>query len=123
MMTVCGAGSSGPTQTLIYGVVVESVNVSVLAYVPVRSASVELTCCRNVIATGSLDTGLDHVLRTVGAEEPPTSAAALPALACSGEGSENVPLTRWPVAVADGSATDSVASPAVEMTLADCAAV
>ena len=55
----------------------------------------------------------------VGADEPPTGwNAAEPAATCSGDGSENVPLTRRPVAVEDGSATDSVASPAVEITVA-----
>jgi hypothetical protein len=44
--------------------------------------------------------------------------AALRARACSGCGSENAPLTRWPVAVSLGSATLSVASPAVEITAA-----
>src|SRR3954462_15785486 len=38
-------------------------------------------------------------------------------------GSENAPLTRCPVAVAAGSATLRVASPAVEMTFADVLAV
>jgi hypothetical protein len=42
----------------------------------------------------------------------------VPTRAVSACGSENVPLTRWPVAVALGSATLSVASPAVEMTVA-----
>src|SRR3954471_11461635 len=44
--------------------------------------------------------------------------AALRARACNACGSENAPLTRWPVAVGLGSATLSVASPAVETTLA-----
>ena len=44
--------------------------------------------------------------------------AALRARACSNCGRENVPLTRWPVAVELGSATLRSASPAVEMTLA-----
>ena len=65
-----------------------------------------------------------YVSSVAGAAEPPTGANA-PALAaaCSGDGSENVPLTRWPVAVALGSATDSAASPAVEITLAVVVAV
>ena len=40
------------------------------------------------------------------------------ARACSGDGSENAPLTSWPVAVDAGSATLSVASPAVETVVA-----
>ena len=45
------------------------------------------------------------------------------AFACSAEASENVPLTRRPVALVLGSETLSVASPAVEMTLAVVLAV
>ena len=45
-------------------------------------------------------------------------AAGLVADAFSADGSENVPLTRWPGRVALGSATLSSASPAVEITLA-----
>ena len=41
------------------------------------------------------------------------------AVACRTAGSENAPLTRWPVAVEDGSATVSAALPAVEITPAD----
>jgi hypothetical protein len=40
-----------------YGVVVDSVNVSVLAYVPVRRASVAPMCWLNAIGTTSLETG------------------------------------------------------------------
>ena len=40
-----------------YGVVVDRVNVSVLLYVPVRSASLAPIACLNVIATASLETG------------------------------------------------------------------
>ena len=43
---------------------------------------------------------------------------ALVAATCSGCASENVPLIRRPVANGLGSATLSVASPAVEMTFA-----
>ena len=42
----------------------------------------------------------------------------LVALACSACGRANEPLTRWPVAVVLGSATERIASPAVEMTFA-----
>ncbi len=44
--------------------------------------------------------------------------SGLVAEAFSADGSENVPLTRWPVNVELGSATLSGESPAVEMTLA-----
>ena len=44
--------------------------------------------------------------------------AALIARACTAAGSENVPLTRWPVATLDAVGDDSVASPAVEITFA-----
>ena len=44
-------------------------------------------------------------------------------MTCTGLASANAPLTSLPVAVADGSETLSVASPAVEMTLAVEAAV
>src|SRR3954471_3120532 len=106
-----------------YGVVVLSVNVSVLLYVPVRSASVLLTVWLSVIVTGSLLIGAFQVSSGVGADEPPTAdiaaAVALPgllALTCSFCGRANAPLTSWPVFVALGSATDSAASPAVEIT-------
>src|SRR3954468_6492607 len=112
-----------------HGVVVDSVNVRVLLYAPVRSASLAPIACENVIVTESLDTGALYVSRGVGAEEPPTLAsappvpAALVAFACRADGSENDPFTRWPVAVEDGSATESVASPADEMTVAEEVAV
>ena len=44
-----------------YGVVVDSVNVSVFEYAPVRSASVAPMCCLNAIVTGSLETGAVQV--------------------------------------------------------------
>ena len=56
-------------------------------------------CCLNAIVTASLATGavqVDFEIET-----------------CSGDGSVNAPLARWP-----GSLTLSVASPAVEITLA-----
>ena len=87
-----------------YGVVVDRVNVSVLEYAPVRSASVAPMCCLNAIVTGSLETGAVQV--------------ALLNATCSGSGSVNVPFVRWP-----GSDTVSAASPAVEMTLAVVVAV
>ena len=40
-----------------YGVVVDSVNVSVLLYAPVRSASLAPMCCWNASVTASLLTG------------------------------------------------------------------
>ena len=74
--------------------------------------------------TASLDTGPPYVSSVVGLDEPPTGANALPvpfalvALAVTGFGSENEPFTRRPVAFELGSATLSVASPAVEITFA-----
>src|SRR4051794_30853258 len=105
-------------------------NVSVLVYEPVRSGSEARIVCLKPIVAGSLETGLTQLARTVGALEPPTAANA-PAGPAAGEEpwaisgwlSENVPLTSLPVAVADGSATDRVASPAVEITVADVCAV
>ena len=76
-----------------------SVNVSVLLYEPVRSGSVRLMSCLNVMSTLSLETGAVH--------------ADFENETRSGSASENAPLVRCP-----GSDTDSVASPAVEMTLA-----
>ena len=82
----------------------DNVNVSVLLYVPVRSGSLALIDCLNAIATASLEVGPAH--------------ADLPSSTRSGSGSVNAPLVRWP-----GSLTDSVASPAVEVTVADVDAV
>ena len=45
---------------LAYGVVVDSVNVSVFAYEPVRSGSVAPMCCLKPMLTGSLETGAVH---------------------------------------------------------------
>src|SRR5688572_29430262 len=80
--------------------------------------------CWNATVAMSLVTGAPYVSTAVGAAAPPTSAnappvpAGLDAFTWSADGSENAPLTRCPVAVGDGSATLSVASPAVEMTVA-----
>ena len=74
-------------------------------------------------ATASLEVGADHVFSAVGVAEPPTGANAPPPLACSVCGRANVPLTSLPVAVLLGSATDRVASPAVEITVAVVEAV
>src|SRR5262249_11515566 len=82
-----------------YGVVVDSVNVIVLLYEPVRSASVESMCCLKPIVTGSLETGAVQAL--------------LDSSTTSDDGRENDPLVMWP-----GSEYVSAASPAVEMTLA-----
>src|SRR4051794_25257823 len=86
------------------GVVVESVNVSVFEYGPVRSASVAPMCWRNVIATAALETGPVHAAGAISTR--------------SASGSANAPFIRCP-----GSLTDSIASPAVETTLAAVAAV
>ena len=51
-----------------YGVVVLSVNVSVLLYAPVRSASLApIDCLKSTVRT-SLDAGPVHVTTVVGAE-------------------------------------------------------
>ena len=95
---------------------------------PERSASEAPTCCRNSSATASLLTGAFQVSRFNGLADEPTLLNAVPVVpafvprACSADGSENAPLTRWPVAVEDGLVTLSSASPAVEMTFAVVAA-
>src|SRR3954447_11912347 len=94
---------------LCYGVVVLSVNVSVLEYAPVRSASLAAIDCVNVTGTDSLEVGADQVLMV---PRPP-----------SGDVRAKAPLTSRPVAVVLGSATLSVASPAVEITVAVVPAV
>src|SRR4051812_28646962 len=87
-----------------YGVVVLRVNVSVLLYVPVRSGSLAAIDCLNVTGTDSLEVGAIQVL--------------IVPRPCSGWVRANAPLTSLPVLAALGSATLSVASPAVEMTVA-----
>ena len=93
-----------------YGVVVLRVNVSVLLYVPVRSGSLAAIDCLNVIGTDSLEVGAVHVL--------------IVPRPCSGDASAKRAVDQ----VAGGgrvlgSATLSVASPAVEMTVAVVLAV
>src|SRR4051794_5042525 len=61
-----------------YGLVVDSVYVSVLEYGPVRIGSVALIACVNVTVTTSLETGALYVLST---PRPP-----------NGEASVNAPL-------------------------------
>src|SRR3954454_19016118 len=118
------AGQSRRDPPKRYGVVVDSVNVSDLLYVPVRNGSFEFTSCENSSVSASFDTGALHVSRFSGEADEPTLLNAVPVLdalrarACSGCGRMNVPLTRWPVPNELGSATLSSASPAVEMTFA-----
>ena len=88
---------------------VESVNVSVLLYVPVRSASLAPIACLNVIVTWSLETGPVHV--------------DFENCTCTGWASVKEPLTSLPVLVELGSDTLRVASPALEITLAVVLAV
>src|SRR3954451_6725574 len=113
-----------PSARINYGVVVDNVNVSVFEYDPVRSGSLEFTSWLNCSETASFDTGALHVSRFSGEALEPTLLYAVPVLlalrarACSGCGSEKVPLTRWPVAKLLGSSTESSASPAVEVTVA-----
>src|SRR4051812_15264701 len=87
-----------------YGVVVGRGDGSGLLYVPVRRASLAPICCLNVTVATSLDAGAEYVLTT---PRP-----------CSGWGSAKGPLSRWPGLLVLGSATLSVASPAVETTVA-----
>src|SRR4051794_37003226 len=107
-----------------YGVVVDSVKVSALEYVPVRRASLALTSCENSSVTASLEIGAVQLSRFSGEAEEPTLAyvvlvlAALRARTCRNCGRGNAPLTRGPGAGELGSATLSCASPAVETTLA-----
>src|SRR5262245_36079023 len=98
--------------------VVDRVNVRVLEYDPVRSASLAPIVCLKLTVTDSLEVGAVQLLSSVGAALPPTGANAPPAFACRACGNENVPLTRCPVATDDGSATLKAASPAVEITFA-----
>src|SRR4029077_13569044 len=75
-----------------YGFVVDSVNVSVLLYVPLRSGSLLPIDCLNSIVTGSLDTGARQVNRFSGDALEPMLLNAVPvvsafvARACSGCG-------------------------------------
>src|SRR5689334_5888179 len=88
----------------LYGFVVDSVNVNVREYVPVRSASLAPIGCVNVMFDVACDTGPDQLLGAIAT--------------CSGCGSVNAPLARWP-----GSDTLSAASPAVDTTSAVVVAV
>ena len=56
----CARPPRGRARRRTYGFVVESVNVSVRLYAPVRRASLAPMCWRNVIAIGSLETGPVH---------------------------------------------------------------
>src|SRR4051794_4928011 len=77
-------------------------------------------CCRKPSATTSLLIGPGYVNSASGAPAVVLSGANAPvfARACSGSVSAKVPLTSRPVATLLGSLTDSVASPAVEITVA-----
>ena len=92
-----------------------------------RSASLAPIDCVNRTCTGSLETGADQVVRVSGVPlTVPAPAEVLPGLvptAFSAVGRLNAPLTRRPGALLLGSVTDSVASPAVEMTFALVVAV
>src|SRR5436190_8609628 len=81
----CAAGgvSVFVNRLLAQGVVVESVNVRVFAYVPVRNASLAPIDCLNAIVTASLEVGADQLFSSVGADEPPTGANAVPTADCS----------------------------------------
>ena len=97
----------------------DSVNVSVLLYVPVRNASLAAIDCWKPTDTTSLLAGPAYDFNGVGLDEPPTGAnAPPPALAWTDCASAKLPLTSLPVFVGLGSATVSVASPAVLVTVA-----
>src|SRR5689334_20314636 len=79
-----------PMFSVHQGVVVLSVNVSVLLYEPVRSASLAPMCCLRLTATASLEVGAVQLLSVVGVAL--TSANAPPALACTALGRTNALL-------------------------------
>ncbi len=85
-----------------------------------RSASLAPMDCLNETVTVSLETGAVQEVSTSGlalmAPKTPFGALAVVALAWRACGSENVPLTSLPGLLVLGSATESAASPAVEMT-------
>src|SRR4051812_44886377 len=81
-----------------YGLVVESVNVSVAAYVPVRSASFASMCCANPMSNTSFDPGAPQP------RGPPTP--------CGGDASETAPLVGWSAPEPDGAASPAVDAPA-----------
>ena len=67
--TTTGRRRDAPAPRLagpLYGFVVESVNVSVLLYVPVRSGSLAPIDCLKPIVTASLEVGPFHVLTVAG---------------------------------------------------------
>ena len=111
-----------------YGCVVDSVNVSVLLYVPVRSGSLAPIDCWKSIVTASLDdrAGVGQqrssACRRAARTRSPVPPA-LDALTCSGAVSANAPLTSRPRAFELGSNTDSAPSPADEITVGDRARV
>ena len=85
-----------------------------------RNASVAPIVCLNSSGTDWLDTGPFQV-SSVG--ERADIGERPVARACSALGSAKAPLTRCPLAVALGSAIESAASPALEITLAVVLAV
>ncbi len=91
-----------------------------LLYVPVRSASDAPIDCRNPRVTGADEAGPVQLASVNGLPASGANAglgfATVDARICSGCGSENAPLTRWPGAVVLASTTLSAASPAVCVT-------
>src|SRR3954447_24189273 len=99
---------------LIYGFVVDRVNVSVLAYVPVRSASFASMCWLNATVAASWLTGASHVFTVAGSGDPPASSgegseyatllphAPAPATGCVSPSAHGGPFVRWPGAVVLG---------------------
>ena len=100
---------TGPSELRPYGVVVDSVKVRALEYVPVRSGSLAVDELRELERHRSLEIGAVQLSRFSGEAEEPTLLNAVPVLAalraraCSGCGRTNAPLTSWPVPVVLGS--------------------
>ena len=107
-----------------YGFVVESVNVSVLLYVPVRRASPAPMACLKATVTGSLLTGPGQVSKVVGlggaADRRERGARAGRARRRRAQRlrERERAVDEAPVAFVSASATDSVALPAVLITFA-----
>jgi hypothetical protein len=78
--TLVGSRRTKVGSPLPYGFVVDSVNVNVVEYDPVRSGSFAPMCCENATVTGSLEIGPVH--------------AALERFTCTGSFSEKAPLVR-----------------------------
>ena len=119
-MNRSGAAAGSGARPASYGLVVLSVNVSVLLYVPVRSGSLAPMACLKPIGTTSLDTGAAYVF-SVSGEALIAANALVPPWAWSGCGERERPVDQVARVGRAVSTTLSVASPAVEMTVASVA--